>query len=205
MGSRGGGRWVGAGLLVACGAPVGDGPGLVFSTPACDAAPIALVCGAATDDGIAPLADGAAMTMTHGPAGGWSLGLGVSLENVGPYAAILAMVTAPSRGDVVLADDGPSGSFVALTYTAAACAGEYVDYRAYLDTAPLSSGSFTAQEAICDLAGEPLRVQIDVAEIILVEGHSSTSVVVSDRTARCELNVVAALDPLDEEACAAAR
>jgi hypothetical protein len=147
--------------------------------------PPAVLLGTGATEWVA-LGSGDPVTLVHGGQGGWHVDVSGWMTGSAPEVAIAPTVRQTSTGLALAGDQDPT--FVALAeYDPSVCEGVFIGNRAFLDDQP------TNLAAICALEGEPLEVCVTVTQ--LVDGREALA---------CGA-AVAALDPVDQPACAAMR
>lgn len=171
-------------LFAACTGPLGgasDGPNDSDSGDTlggCGASPaIVEVGGGATT--FEPVADGVALTMVHGPQGGWHVLASARLLHVEPIVSIHYTIEVVPDG-VIVADNNYHVQIVQDVE----CGGYYPGMYGYLDVRALEDGERDTPPEL--LAGKELLVRMDVS-------------VADELVATDTLTGVATLDPQDEE------
>jgi hypothetical protein len=161
----------------------GDSPGATCDT-AGTALPAACACDDATvtigtgDVSYVPVAAGAEVTMTHGPQGGWHVLGSAEMANLLPIVSIHYTITTQPEGAIV------SDNLYRVQMVAEGeCGGYYPGMFGYLDVTALATGDLDTPPEL--LAGHTLRLAMEVTDT-------------EARTATAQLDVVAALDPMDE-------
>lgn len=124
--------------------------------------------------------EGSAQTMVHGPQGGWHLLVSADTDHTEDIVTLDVSVLWPAHDDALLS----YGSFkVMLVPHEDDCGGTFAGMLAILDVTALAEGDRDTPPEL--LAGETVLVRIDATDV-------------DGRTARDEVSVVAALDPVDE-------
>jgi hypothetical protein len=121
------------------------------------------------------LAEGAPMTMVHGPQGGWHVAASVRLRNLSPIVALHYTIDA---GSVRVSDN----RYRVQVLPDGTCGGWYPSMYGYLNVAGLVNGEADTPPEL--LGGSELLLTIEAEDL---EG----------RTASGTLRATAALDPID--------
>lgn len=161
-------------LLWGCSAGKDSDPSETEDPCFADAPSILIGDGAAT---FTPLADGASLTMTHGPQGGWHMLASVLVAHTEPIVTLHYTIDVEATNTrisdnqyrVLLKDEGD-------------CKGSYWNMYGYLDVSALATpDDTTPPELIC---GSPVRLTMEASD---TSGH----------TASTDISVVAAADVSD--------
>lgn len=173
-------------LLLACGPPDKPTPtpsdlspvppGVGDIDPTCYGRSPALVVGDGAL-GFTPLTPGQAVTMVHGPQGGWHVLSSALVANLRSVVEIDVSVVLDPSGDVVASDT----YYVALLMTGT-CVGEYPGIYAYLDVAALADGDLNTPPELLGGANAELRMRVEDSDT---------------HTAEAVVPVILELDPID--------
>lgn len=156
--------------------------------PACAAAPGDLAAECACDEPLVEVgggtqafesvAEGQAVTMVHGPQGGWHVLASARLGNLAPIVLIHYSITDVASG-VVVSDN----NYRVLMVQDSECFGFYPGMYGYLVVSDLIDGESDTPPEL--LAGRELLLQMEVTDT-------------DERVATDTLTVVAEKDPVDE-------
>lgn len=131
-----------------------------------------------------PLADGDAVTIVHGPQGGWHIWIGGQVTgSATTFVDVAPRVVILKDGTQLAGDQEPQRVAVASD----GCGGTFYGVFAYLDDYVPAQG--TLLETICRLRGQELEITVTVTDP--VTSATATSVV----------QVVAERDPYDNAFC----
>ncbi len=133
------------------------------------------------------LDDGDAMTMVHGPQGGWHIDVGGLVTNTNQLVSIDAKFV-DTDTDTLVAGDQVEVRQALVGWDDVGCTGEFFGVRVFVD----DLADTVTQDDICDLEGANLEMTLTV---IALESKPAATTVVT-------LPVVAALDPADVPVCA---
>ncbi|MDP2307216.1 MAG: hypothetical protein Q8P18_14415 [Pseudomonadota bacterium] len=129
-----------------------------------------------------PVADGAEMTMVHGPQGGWHVLASARFSDVNPIVAIhytVAVTSGAGAGQIVVDNE-----YRVLIVEDVECGGYYPGMYGYLDVSALADGELDTPPEL--LAGQDLLLRMDVTDL-------------DGRVASDTLTGRAALDPVDAD------
>jgi hypothetical protein len=176
--------WLWAVALAGCsGSPKDDGSTDKGEPGGCATGEIVLEPGTG-NDAYEPLVEGDTITIVHGPQGGWHVETAGFVKSSEREIAIFPVIRTED-GLQITTNSQPE--FKALVgYDEAVCEGTFFNTRAFVDA---EAGPGTELENICLLGGRSVELSLTVADIV------------SGREATATVNVVAALDPIDVEAC----
>ena len=146
--------------------------------PACDCYEPEVKVGGGADH-FEEVADGAAVTMVHGPQGGWHVLGSARISFTVPLVRIHYEIEVPGRA-VRVSDNNLSVMIVEDS----ACSGYYPGMYGYLDVSAIAEGEADTPPEV--LAGETIVLRMTIED---AEG----------RTATDDLSAVAALDPMDTD------
>ena len=132
-----------------------------------------------------PVEDGDAVTIQHGPQGGWHIWTAIDVRGTGPNVSVLPGVDWPAGGTSLTY--GVQATFVALVYDDATCEGTHSGEFGYIDT---DSGPVKGLDLICSLAGETLVLSAEVEDL----DHPGSTLTDS-------VEIVAELSPVDVDDC----
>jgi hypothetical protein len=163
-------------LLLAC---TGDGPfGSDSDGGACGASPASVEVGGGAM-AFEPAADGDAVTMVHGPQGGWHVLASVRLDDVDPIVSLHYTIAVQPEGTVV-----SDNAYRVQSLEDTPCGGYYPGMYGYLLVDALAEGELDTPPEL--LAGRELLLRIDIEDE-------------AGRTASDTLTAIAALDPIDAD------
>lgn len=126
-----------------------------------------------------PVAEGAELTMVHGPQGGWHVLASARFTGVNPIVSIHYTIAAGSAEGPIVADN----TYRVQIVQDVECGGYYPGMYGYLDVRALLDGERDTPPEL--LAGEPLFLTLATTDL---EGRVATDT----------LTGVAGLDPMDE-------
>lgn len=141
---------------------------------ACGAPEVAVGGGA---DAFEATSDGAALTMVHGPQGGWHVLASARIANTDPIVSIHYTIDVASRG-ARISDNLLRVQIVEVD----ACTGDFPGMYGFLDVGALAEGEADTPPEL--IAGEELILQLEVEDLV-------------GRTAIDTLTGVATLDAID--------
>jgi len=131
-----------------------------------------------------PLSTGSPVTIVHGPQGGWHIDIAGEVTGTTDIVEVASVITLASSGDAIAGDQQPTR--IALSdWDDAGCTGNFFGITTYVDDIPS-----TDQQAICDMEGETLTIELTVTDL------SAPSITITE-----VLDVTMALDAIDVKPC----
>lgn len=174
--------------FLGCGDEAGAGDDLWKDTApfTCDGAPASVtIGGTGTDDSQHPtwveMPAGSEQTMVHGPQGGWHILASADVQGTNPIVTIRYQVFWPAHDEARLSD----GLFRVMLVPDDRCGGYYAGMFGILDVSEVATGDANTPPEL--LAGETLRLTLDIVDLDGLTAHD-------------EVSVVAGLDPADVDA-----
>jgi hypothetical protein len=148
------------------------------------AAPLATVIGTGAT-AYEALADGASVTMVHGPQGGWHVETAAVVSASAQEVSVMPRITVPSLGDLQIAGEQQPQYLALADYDASVCEGRFWGVRAFIDEPDPAPDGVSRQEFICSLEGVELEFSVTVTDLA------------AGVTAESTVTVIAQLDPSD--------